>query len=98
MEKQKREESQTVKKSFIVQNDYGLHTRPATEIVRCCAQFQSQIKLRNDHMEVDAKSILGVLVLAAAKGTEIQVIAKGVDAEQAVDALIALSATHFKCK
>jgi phosphocarrier protein HPr len=80
---------------FIVQNDRGLHTRPSTELVKCAAKYHSLIILKVGNYEVNAKSLLGVLTLAAIKGTKIFVIADGKDAQKAVDALIALAGESF---
>jgi phosphocarrier protein len=79
------------KGTFTVRNDRGLHTRPCTEIVKCAAQYKSQVKLRHKKSEVNAKSLLGILMLAATKGTKIVVHAEGQDAEEAVNALLNLA-------
>ncbi len=80
---------------FKVKNDRGLHTRPATEIVKCAARFKSNIRLIHKKNEVNAKSILGVLMLAASKGTRIKIEAIGVDAEEAVSSLVELANKKF---
>lgn len=80
---------------FIVKNDRGLHTRPSTEIVKCASAFKSDISLICQKIEVNAKSLLGILMLAAAKGSKIRIQATGVDAQQAVDALVALAESQF---
>ncbi|NGX42535.1 MAG: Phosphocarrier protein HPr [Chlamydiae bacterium] len=84
-----------VKGSFIVKNDRGLHTRPSTEIVRCTSAFKSEVLLRYQKMEVNAKSILGILMLAAIKGAKITVSAFGEDAEEVVASLIDLAEKQF---
>jgi phosphocarrier protein len=76
-----------------IQNRLGLHARAAARLVRRAATFQSEIQVaRTDSrsQQVDAKSILGVLLLAATQGTEIEVSAEGEDEEAAVDALCKL--------
>ncbi len=83
---------------FIVKNDRGLHTRPSTEIVKCAANFKSEIILCCQKNEVNAKSILGILMLAASKGSKINIKAEGVDAEQAVLSLIELAKNNFNIK
>ncbi|MGZ3632931.1 MAG: HPr family phosphocarrier protein [Parachlamydiaceae bacterium] len=80
---------------FIVKNDRGLHTRPSTEIVRLATSFKSEIKLRYQKMDVNAKSLLGILMLAAAKGSKIWITAFGKDALEAVEALQALAESNF---
>lgn len=83
---------------FTVINDRGLHTRPATEIVKCATSFQSDIRLKYRKMEVNAKSILGILMLAASKGSKISILAFGKDAKEAVEALRELAKKQFNIK
>lgn len=80
---------------FIVKNDRGLHTRPSTEIVRLTSRYKSNIRLVYQKMEVNAKSLLGILTLAAARGAKIRVTAEGEDAEEAVTSLITLAQNQF---
>jgi phosphocarrier protein HPr len=87
-----------VKGCFIVGNDRGLHTRPSTEIVKCATSFRSEVRLAYQKNQVNAKSILGVLMLAAAKGARITVEAVGDDAEEAVASLIKLAGNNFNIK
>ena len=81
--------------SFIVRNDKGLHTRPSTELVKCASQYKSQITLCYKKTEVNAKSLLGILMLAAEKGSKIKVEAVGKDAEAAIEALLKLATHQF---
>jgi len=83
---------------FVVKNDRGLHTRPSTEIVKCASLFKSQITLTYKKTTVNARSILGILMLAAEKGSRIKVTAKGPDAEEAVKAFKELAANLFHIK
>lgn len=71
-------------------NRYGLHARPAAELVKLAGTFASEIFVRKDDLEVNGKSIMGVLMLAAERGTELVIRAQGSDAERAVEALRAL--------
>ncbi len=80
---------------FIVGNDRGLHTRPSTEIVKCASAFKSEVKLIHKKSEVSAKSLLGILMLAATKGSKIRIVAEGVDAEAAVQSLVDLAQNKF---
>lgn len=80
---------------FIVSNDKGIHTRPATELVRCASLFKSEIFLSYRKMRVNAKSILGILLLAASRGAKVKIEADGPDAQEAIDRLIALAANNF---
>ena len=84
-----------VKGVLLVVNDRGLHTRPSTEIVKCASAYKSDIKLSHHGLEVNAKSLLGVLMLAAAKGARIDIVAEGNDAQEAVAALLELAKRKF---
>lgn len=83
---------------FIVGNDRGLHTRPSTEIVKCATSYKSTIRLHCQKNKANAKSLLGILMLAATKGTKIQIEATGDDAEEAVESLLKLSRNNFNIK
>lgn len=84
-----------VKGLIVVNNDRGLHTRPSTEIVKCASAFRSDVKLIYKKKEVNAKSLLGILMLAASKGAKINIVAEGVDAEAAVNSLVDLASRKF---
>ena len=88
----------TIKDSFEVLNDKGLHTRPSTELVKCATHFKSQVMLYYGDFTVNAKSLLGILMLAACKGAKIQVEAQGSDAEEAVATILELARQRFKIK
>jgi len=76
-------------------NKLGIHARPAAEIVKTAARFKSEITIIRDDMEVNGKSIMGVMMLAAECGAMIQLRAEGADAEAALDALTAVIANGF---
>ena len=78
-----------------VTNSHGIHARPAAELVKLAAKFASHITLVRDDLEVNGKSIMGVMMLAAECGALLLVRAHGADAEAAVDALAALMAGNF---
>jgi phosphocarrier protein HPr len=78
-----------------VVNDHGIHARPAAEIVKTAARFTSNILLEKDGLEVNGKSIMGVMMLAAECGSEVIIRAEGSDAEAAIAALAALIAGKF---
>jgi phosphocarrier protein HPr len=84
-----------VERRVTVVNSHGIHARPAAEIVKAAARFTSHITLVRDDLEVNGKSIMGVMMLAAECGAELVIRADGDDAEQAVEALAALIAGHF---
>jgi phosphocarrier protein len=86
------------KKSFIVVNDRGLHTRPSTELVKCATGFKSQVTLKYHDLTVNAKSLLGILMLAAARGAKIIVEAIGEDADKAVATILKLAKNKFHIK
>lgn len=87
-----------VKGKFVVANDRGLHTRPSTELVRCASLFRSQVLLIYHKHAVNAKSLLGILMLGAAKGAKIAIEAEGEDAEEAVASIIDLAKKNFYIK
>lgn len=76
-------------------NKLGLHARAAAKLVHTAARFSSEIKLRKGTEEVDAKSILGILLLAAAKGTTVTVTASGSDESEALDSIERLILARF---
>ena len=77
----------TIERPVTIQNRHGLHARPAAEVVKAASRFQSDITLVRDDMEVNGKSIMGVMMLAAECGATVTLRASGPDAEQAVAAL-----------
>ena len=79
-----------IEKRIKIINKLGLHARAAAKLVKLSAGFKSIIKLYNGNKQIDAKSIMGVLMLAAAQGTELKLIAEGIDAEQAAEDIAAL--------
>jgi phosphocarrier protein HPr len=83
---------------FVVLNDKGLHTRPSTELVKCAANFNAQVNLSYRNYVVNAKSILGILMLAAERGAKVIVEAVGDDAEPAVAAIVQLAKNRFNIK
>lgn len=85
-----------VRSSFIVRNAKGLHTRPSTELVKCVALFDAEVVLIHHKMTVSAKSLLGILMLAATRGSKIWVEAEGADAEEAVATILDLAKEKFK--
>ena len=78
-----------------IKNKLGLHARAAAKLVHTSARFKSDIKIRKGDEEVDGKSILGILLLAAGRGTTIRVSADGPDERDALDAIEALINAKF---
>ena len=78
-----------------VNNEVGLHARPATFFIQKANEFKSTIWVEKDERRVNSKSLLGVLSLGIVGGTEIRIIADGADDKDAVDALVKLVETGF---
>ena len=84
-----------IEKDVTIANKNGLHARPAAEIVKTAAKFKSEITLVRDDLEVNGKSIMGVMMLAAEYGSTLRLRAEGPDAEDAVGALSKLIESKF---
>ena len=84
-----------VERSAPIVNRLGLHARPAAEFVKIANRFTAQIAVRKDDLEVNGKSIMGMMMLAAEQGSALVIRAEGDDAAAAVDALLALVAAGF---
>jgi len=82
-------------RSVKIRNRLGMHARAAVRFVQLANHFESEINVFKDGAQVNGKSIMGLLTLVAAWGTEVIVAASGVDADQAVDALVALVSDGF---
>ena len=85
----------TVEKDVEVVNRYGLHARPAMQLVELANGYASKIEVSNNSLTVDAKSIMSVMRLAATKGTILKFTAAGDDATEALDMLERLVADGF---
>ncbi|MCI8406377.1 MAG: HPr family phosphocarrier protein [Oscillospiraceae bacterium] len=82
-------------KDVKVQNQVGLHARPATFFIQKANEFKASIWVEKEERRVNAKSLLGVLSLGIVGGTEIKVIADGADEQLAVDSLIKMVESGF---
>ncbi|MFN7457325.1 MAG: HPr family phosphocarrier protein [Gemmatimonas sp.] len=82
-------------RSVQIVNKHGLHARPAAEMVKAASRFKSDITISRDDLEVNGKSIKGVMMLAAEYGATITLRATGPDAEDALAALTALVSARF---
>ena len=82
-------------KEVVVQNQVGLHARPATFFIQKANEFKSNIWVEKDERNVNAKSLLGVLSLGITRGTSITIVAEGADEEEAVSALVDLISSDF---
>ena len=84
-----------ISRSITISNSVGLHARPATFFVQKAKSFKSSIWVEKEDCRVNAKSLLGVLSLGISKGTEIKLIADGVDENNAIDGLAELIDGEF---
>ena len=85
-----------VQREVEIVNRAGMHARPAAEFVKIAGRFAADIRVEKDGLEVNGKSIMGVLMLAAERGSRLRLSAKGRDAEAAVDALSDLVGRGFE--
>jgi phosphocarrier protein len=76
-----------IQRELEIKNKLGLHARAAAKLVHTAARFKSDLKIRKGQEEVDGKSILGILLLAAGRGSVITLKADGVDEREALDAI-----------
>ncbi len=82
-------------REFTVANKLGIHARPAAMIVRAANKFGADILVQKDDDQVDGKSIMSLMMLAAGKGSKLRFAARGKDAERALNAIGELFARHF---
>jgi phosphocarrier protein len=78
-----------------IQNRNGLHARPAAMLVKISSRFRAEIWVEKDGERVNGKSIMGLMMLAAGKGSKLQVVAEGTDADRAIGEIEALIASKF---
>lgn len=87
--------SQIVKKEMTILNELGLHARPAAMFVKLANEFSCELTVEKGSERVNGKSIMGIMMLAAGKGSKIRVIAEGPDAEEAVAEIEKLIESKF---
>jgi phosphocarrier protein len=80
---------------FEIVNKLGLHARASALFVKTASRFQSEVKLARESVEVNGKSIMGIMMLAASKGTKIRLTVEGSDEEEAIQAIGALIVDGF---
>ncbi len=83
------------KKELMIENKLGLHARAAAQIVKTASAFASKVVLSKDGVEVDGKSIMGIMMLAAAKGSMVLVRSEGTDEDMALDGMERLFKDKF---
>ena len=86
----------TANRQVIITNPQGLHARPADLFVRLANTFQATIEIVKDRQRVDGKSIMNLLMLAAERGSTLELVANGPDAEEALEALVRLIERDFQ--
>lgn len=84
-----------MERTVTIVNMLGLHARAAARLVTLASTFDADVRIRKDGREVSGKSIMGVMMLAAARNSKITLIAEGEDAERALDEMAALVAERF---
>lgn len=84
-----------IRRQVTIVNKLGLHARAASKLVILAGRFESEVLLRRDNKSVNAKSIMGVMMLAASKGTTLELDVEGADAQSAVDEIESLIANRF---
>jgi phosphocarrier protein len=84
-----------VEREVAIVNRLGLHARPAAQLVQRASKFESEIKIKRENLEVNAKSIMGVMMLAAEIGSRLVISAEGPDEKEAVEALIQVIQNKF---
>jgi phosphocarrier protein len=82
-------------RTVTIVNKFGLHARPAAEFVKLASRFRSEIRVRKEELEVNGKSIMGIMMLAAECGSAITIVATGEDAAVALEELTSLVANRF---
>ena len=84
-----------IQEDLIITNKHGLHARPAAQFVKIAGKFTSDIKVVKDGLEVNGKSIMGIMMLAAEPGSEISLVIDGNDEQEAMQALKELIHSKF---
>jgi phosphocarrier protein HPr len=82
-------------KELVVQNKMGIHARPAAMVVRITNKFKAEVFVEKDEEQVNGKSIMGLMMLAAGKGSKVRFVASGADAEAMLAEIEALFARRF---
>ncbi|TAG32026.1 MAG: HPr family phosphocarrier protein [Verrucomicrobia bacterium] len=92
---EKTEASAQLSRELVVQNKMGIHARPAAMIVRITNKFKADVLVEKDEEQVNGKSIMGLMMLAAGKGSKVKFLATGVDAKAMLDELESLFTRKF---
>ena len=89
-------EEQRFTRNLVIQNQLGMHARPCGKFVRISQRYRADIRVEKDGDEVNGKSIMGLMMLAAGQGSRLRVTAEGPDAQQAIDELEHLVQSRFE--
>jgi phosphocarrier protein len=84
-----------IAREIVIQNQLGLHARAAAQFVKTAGRFKAEITVESDRQKVNGKSIMGLLLLAAAQGTTLKLCASGEDGSAALQALADLVEARF---
>ena len=84
-----------IQREVVVKNRAGLHTRPASMIVRTASRFDADVYIQKDNYEINGKSVIGVMTLAAEQGAKLTLIFDGEDEEEAAEAVVNLFEEGF---
>lgn len=85
----------TLQQTVTIRNKLGLHARAATKLAKLVHQFEAEVKVLSDGKAYDASSVMCLLLLAGSQGKQFEIVADGVDAEQALSAITALVEARF---
>ena len=91
----KKSEEESISKTLILTNKLGMHARPAAMFVKTASLFDAEITVEKDGEQVNGKSIMGLMMLAAGCGSKLRLSARGLDAEQALDEIEKLFEKKF---
>ncbi len=84
-----------ISKQVVVVNEFGLHARAASQFVKLAGRFKADIFIEKGGIKINGKSIMGILMLAAAKGSRLTILTRGEDADMAMHALVKLVKNKF---
>lgn len=84
-----------IRKTIVIENKLGMHARPATLIVKAATKYRSEFRIKKDDMEINGKSIMGVMTLAAEYKSHLELIADGIDEEYLIEEISELFASKF---
>lgn len=88
-------EGEVLTQDVMIANQRGLHARASAKFVKCASEFDAQLMVSREGMEVVGTSIMGLMMLGAAKGSSISIVARGRQAEEALGAIVALIEAKF---